>query len=198
MKAIGKIWSGTSLIVKILVGLVLGALLGLLVPQATFLTILGDLFVGALKGIAPLLVFVLVISSLANATGGIGKRFRMVLVLYLGSTLIAAVIAWNPDSSVMALVSDAWAGFGAVFGPAMLMSLFWKRSNLPGIVAGMISGGAMVFIWKYLVRPMGGAWDLYELAPAFAVALIMIVIVSLVTSAPAKEIVDEFDEVKAM
>ena len=75
MKAIGKIWNGTSLIVKILVGLVLGALLGLLVPQATFLTILGDLFVGALKGIAPLLVFVLVISSLANATGGIGKRF---------------------------------------------------------------------------------------------------------------------------
>ena len=62
MKAIGKIWNGTSLIVKILIGLVLGALLGLLVPQASFLTILGDLFVGALKGIAPLLVFVLVIS----------------------------------------------------------------------------------------------------------------------------------------
>ena len=93
MKAIGKIWNGTSLIVKILIGLVLGALLGLLVPQATFLTILGDLFVGALKGIAPLLVFVLVISSLANATGGIGKRFRRVIALYLGSTLIAAVIA---------------------------------------------------------------------------------------------------------
>ena len=93
MKAIGKLWNGTSLIVKILIGLVLGAILGLLVPQATFLTILGDLFVGALKGIAPLLVFVLVISSLANATGGIGKRFRTVIVLYLGSTLIAAVIA---------------------------------------------------------------------------------------------------------
>ena len=93
MKTIGKIWNGTSLIVKILIGLVLGALLGLLVPQAVFLTILGDLFVGALKGIAPLLVFVLVISSLANATGGIGKRFRMVLALYLGSTLLAAVIA---------------------------------------------------------------------------------------------------------
>lgn len=93
MKAIGKLWNGTSLIVKILIGLVLGAILGLLVPQATFLTILGNLFVGALKGIAPLLVFVLVISSLANATGGIGKRFRTVIVLYLGSTLIAAVIA---------------------------------------------------------------------------------------------------------
>ena len=93
MKAIGKIWNGTSLIVKILIGLVLGALLGLLTPQASFLTILGDLFVGALKGIAPLLVFVLVISSLANATGGIGKRFATVIALYLSSTLIAAIIA---------------------------------------------------------------------------------------------------------
>ena len=93
MKAIAKVWKRTSLIVKILIGLVLGAILGLLVPQATFLTILGDLFVGALKGIAPLLVFVLVISSLANATGGIGKRFSVVIALYLGSTLLAAVIA---------------------------------------------------------------------------------------------------------
>ena len=93
MKAIGKIWNGTSLIVKILIGLVLGTLFGLLTPQATFLTILGDLFVGALKGIAPLLVFVLVISSLANATGGIGKRFTTVIALYLASTLIAAIMA---------------------------------------------------------------------------------------------------------
>jgi serine/threonine transporter len=93
MKAVVKIWNGTSLIVKILIGLVLGALLGLLAPQAAFLTILGDLFVGALKGIAPLLVFVLVISSLANASGGIGKRFSVVIALYMGSTLLAAVIA---------------------------------------------------------------------------------------------------------
>lgn len=93
MKAIGKIWNGTSLIVKILIGLVLGTLFGLMTPQATFLSILGDLFVGALKGIAPLLVFVLVISSLANATGGIGKRFATVIALYLSSTLIAAIIA---------------------------------------------------------------------------------------------------------
>ena len=71
----------------------LGTLFGLLTPQATFLTILGDLFVGALKGIAPMLVFVLVISSLANATGGIGKRFTTVIALYLASTLIAAVMA---------------------------------------------------------------------------------------------------------
>ena len=93
MKAIGRIWNGTSLIVKILIGLALGALFGLLTPQATFLSIPGDLFVGALKGVAPLLVFVLVISSLANATGNIGKRFTTVIALYLASTLIAAVIS---------------------------------------------------------------------------------------------------------
>ena len=93
MKAIIKIWNGTSLIVKILIGLALGALFGLLTPQATFLTVPGDLIVGALKGIAPLLVFVLVISSLANATGGIGKRFTTVIALYLASTLIAAIMA---------------------------------------------------------------------------------------------------------
>ena len=93
MKTICRLWKDTSLIIKIVIGLVLGALLGMLVPQAAFLSVPGDLFVGALKGIAPLLVFVLVISSLANAKGGIGKRFTTVIVLYLASTLIAAVIA---------------------------------------------------------------------------------------------------------
>ena len=93
MKKIAEVWNSTTLIVKILIGLVIGAALGLLAPGATFLSILGDLFVGALKGIAPLLVFVLVISSLANASGGIGKRFTTVIALYLASTLTAAIIA---------------------------------------------------------------------------------------------------------
>jgi sodium/proline symporter len=80
----------------------------------------------------------------------------------------------------------------------MLMSLFWKRTNKYGCIAGMIAGGVTVFIWKYGVRPMGGAWDLYELAPAFLVALIFIVVVSLITPAPEEEITKEFDEVAAM
>ena len=120
-------------------------------------------------------------------------RITLVVVAVLG-----VFIAWNPNSSVFNIVSFAWAGFGAVFGPATLMSLFWKRTNAAGTIAGMISGGAMVFIWKYCVRPLGGAWDLYELAPAFAVALIFIFIVSLATKAPDEEITKEFDEVKAM
>ena len=119
------------------------------------------------------------------------------------ATLIAVavfgvIIAWNPNSSVFGIVSFAWAGFGAVFGPIMILSLYWKRTNKYGAMAGMVSGGLMVFIWKYLVRPMGGAWNLYELAPAFLVAIIVIVLVSLVTKEPEKDIQDEFDHVRKM
>ncbi len=117
-------------------------------------------------------------------------RATLILVAALG-----VVIAWNPNSSVFSIVSFAWAGFGAAFGPVMLLSLYWKRMNRQGAVAGMLAGGIMVFLWKYLIRPMGGLFDLYELAPAFAVALVAIVVVSLLTPAPEKEITKTFDEV---
>lgn len=110
--------------------------------------------------------------------------------------IIGIILAWNPNSSVFAIVSFAWAGFGGAFGPLMLFSLFWKRTNFQGALAGMVSGGAVVFIWKYLVRPLGGAWNIYELLPAFIVGCIMIVIVSLLTKAPSEEIVNEFEEVR--
>ncbi|HNX99395.1 MAG TPA: sodium/proline symporter [Oscillospiraceae bacterium] len=119
-------------------------------------------------------------------------RCTVVLVAVLG-----VVLARDPNSSVFAIVSFAWAGFGAAFGPVMLASLFWKRSNRYGALAGMISGGAMVFIWKYLVRPLGGGWNIYELLPAFLVSGIFIVAVSLLTPAPEKEIVEEYESVKA-
>ena len=109
--------------------------------------------------------------------------------------VVAVIIARNPNSSVFNIVSFAWAGFGAVFGPVVLFALFWKRSNWQGALAGMISGGAMVFIWKYLVRPLGGAWDIYELLPAFLVSCAAIIVVSLLTTAPSKEIVEEFESV---
>lgn len=111
--------------------------------------------------------------------------------------VIAVFLASDPDSSVFKIVSFAWAGFGAVFGPVTLFALFWKRSNKFGALAGMLSGGIMVFLWKYLVRPLGGAWDIYELLPAFLVASFFIVVVSLLTKAPDEDIVKEFDEVAA-
>ncbi|MGM9916282.1 sodium/proline symporter [Anaerotignum sp.] len=129
----------------------------------------------------------------------ISEKTAMVLARasVLGIAVIGAFIARDPNSSVFRIVSFAWAGFGATFGPVVLTSLFWKRSNKQGALAGMIVGGVMVFVWKYLVRPMGGIWDIYELLPAFLLALAAIVIVSLATAEPSKEIQDEFDRVKA-
>ena len=112
-------------------------------------------------------------------------------------SLVAAFMARDPNSSVFRVVSFAWAGFGAAFGPVVLFGLFWKRSNKWGALAGMIAGGAMVFIWKYLIAPMGGAWGIYELLPAFIVASIAIVVVSLATPAPDAAITKVFDEVNA-
>ena len=110
--------------------------------------------------------------------------------------VIAVFIARDPNSSVFGIVSFAWAGFGATFGPVILTALFWRRTNKQGALAGMICGGMMVFVWKFVVRPLGGAWNIYELLPAFLVALAAIVLVSLVTKAPEEEIVKTFDEVK--
>ena len=116
----------------------------------------------------------------------------------IGIAILGIIIARNPDSSVFGIVSFAWAGFGAAFGPLVICSLFWKRTTLPGAIVGMVSGGAMVFIWKYLIKPIGGVFGIYELLPAFLVGLVLMVIVSLCTKAPSKEITDEFDRVKAM
>ena len=81
--------------------------------------------------------------------------------------IIGVFLARNPNSSVFRIVSFAWAGFGATFGAVMLFSLFWKRTNRNGALAGMIVGGVMVFIWKYLIAPLGGLFGIYELLPAF-------------------------------
>lgn len=116
----------------------------------------------------------------------------------LGISIIGIFLARDPNSSVFGIVSFAWAGFGASFGPVVLFALFWRRTNRYGAIAGMFAGGAMVFIWKYLIAPMGGMWDIYELMPAFVVACLVIWIVSLLTPAPSKEITDEFDQVKAL
>ena len=111
-------------------------------------------------------------------------------------SVIAVFIALDPNSSVFNIVSFAWAGFGAAFGPVVLFALFWRRSNKWGAFAGMLSGGVMVFVWKYLIRPIGGIFDIYELLPAFIISCIAIVIVSLLTKAPSEEITKEFDKVK--
>lgn len=113
----------------------------------------------------------------------------------IGIAAVGVILAWNPNSSVFRVVSFAWAGFGAAFGPAVLLSLFWKRSNRQGALAGMLSGGGMVFLWKFVISKLGGAFAIYELLPAFLVALAVNVAVSLATPAPDAEIRKEFEAV---
>ena len=111
-------------------------------------------------------------------------------------SVVGVVLARDPNSSVFGIVSFAWAGFGGAFGAVVLCALFWKRCNWQGALAGMLSGGLMVFVWKYLVSPLGGVFGIYELLPAFLVSLAVCVVVSLVTPAPEADILAEFDVAK--
>lgn len=117
-------------------------------------------------------------------------------ITVLAVAVIAVCLASNPDSSIFEIVSFAWAGFGATFGPVVLCALFWKRSTKEGAFAGMVIGAITIFVWKYMVRPLGGAFDLYELLPAFVLALAVNIIVSLLSKAPGEEVEKEFDEYK--
>ena len=125
------------------------------------------------------------------------KTMTIARITVVGVAILGILFASNPASSIFRVVSFAWAGFGATFGPVMLFALFWKRCNYQGAIAGMISGAVTVFIWKYLIAPLGGVFAIYELLPSFIVACIFIVVVSLCTAAPEKEIQDEFDSVMA-
>ena len=126
---------------------------------------------------------------------------KMSIVVARITVIVIAVIgvfmASNPDSSVFDIVSFAWAGFGATFGPVVLVSLFWKGANRYGVLAGMVSGGVMIFLWKYVIAKLGGVFAIYELLPAFIVAVAVIVVVSLVTGGPEQEVLEKFEQVKA-
>ena len=115
-------------------------------------------------------------------------------------SVIAVFMSLNENSSVFRVVSFAWAGFGAAFGPVVLFALFWKRMNKWGALAGMLTGGVMVFVWKYVIAKAfaGTVLDIYELLPAFILASIAIIAVSLITKEPDNETTQIFDEVKAM
>ncbi len=109
---------------------------------------------------------------------------------------IAILFALDENSVIFEVVSFAWAGFGATFGPLVILSLFWKRINRVGAIAGMVGGAAMVFLWKLLISKLGGVFAIYELLPAFVFSLICIVVFSLVTAPPTKELEEDFEAVK--
>jgi len=122
-------------------------------------------------------------------------RITTIVVAFL-----AIFIAWDPGSSVMNLVSDAWAGLGAAFGPLIVMSLFWKRTNFAGAISGVVSGALTVIIWDYLPivngATIGSTTGLYSLLVGFLVSIICIVLVSLITKAPGEAIEKDFDAYK--
>ena len=123
------------------------------------------------------------------------KSMLIARLTVIGVAILGVIFAGDPTSSIFRVVSFAWAGFGATFGPIMIFALFWKRANKYGAIAGMISGAVMVFVWKFLVAPLGGVFAIYELLPAFIISCVFIVVVSLLTAAPEKAIVEEFESI---
>lgn len=123
-------------------------------------------------------------------------------ITVIGVALIAGIFAANPDSSVFEIVSHAWAGFGAAFGPIMLFSLFWKKTNAKGALAGIISGGVTALIWAYLPNVAGlfginlpSIFSLYEIVPGFIISIAFIIIVSLKTGGAEETVIKEFETV---
>lgn len=121
------------------------------------------------------------------------SRFTLLVI-----AVIAVIIALDENSKIFKIVSFAWAGFGATFGPIMLFSLFWKRVTRTGAIAGMITGGVMVFAWKLGISKLGGVFGIYELLPAFLLSCMVIVFVSLLTNKESTEIHAEFEKAKTM
>lgn len=130
-----------------------------------------------------------------NATEKQVMRMSRITLLVLAA--IGVVIALDEKSIIFQIVSFAWAGFGATFGPLMLFSLFWKRTNKPGAIAGMLGGAGMVFLWKLVISKLGGVFAIYELLPAFIFSAICIVVVSLLTKKPSQEIEEDFEAVRS-
>lgn len=129
------------------------------------------------------------------------KKIMMISrITVLVIAFLAYIIALNPNSSIMGLVSNAWAGLGSAFGPIVVFSLFWKRTNLQGAIAGVASGALAVLVWDYLPiingATLGSATGLYSLVVGFGLSAVMIIVVSLLTPAPTKEMLQEFEDVK--
>ena len=116
-------------------------------------------------------------------------------IAVLAISIFATVLALNPESSVLSLVGYAWAGFGSVFGPAIILALFWKKTTKNGVLAGMIVGGVTVILWSELTKAGIIPFYLYEIIPGFFASLLTIISISLMKNNVSKEILDEFEAV---
>lgn len=215
-RRIAVIWSGLTMIGACLVGFAAIGYLdaGLDDTEKVFMVLVDALFHPVVAGILLAAILAAVMSTadsqLLVSSSALAEDFYKALfnqsasqqqlvmvgrIAVVGIASIATLLALDKDSKVLDLVSYAWAGFGAAFGPALILSLYWKRMTKSGALAGIIIGGVTVVIWKQL---SGGWFDLFEIIPGMLFATIAIIVVSLVTPAPSRSIVSKFDEVDAI
>lgn len=220
-RIIATIWVAVTLVASVCVGFLgyaylkqNGVVLGDAASETVFIELVQRLTPGFVAGILLCAIVAAIMSTsdsqlLVTASAVSNDFYKAVFkknagdkellnvsrVAVLIVSVIAYALAFNPENTVMDLVSYAWAGFGAAFGPAMLLSLFWRRMTMNGALAGMISGGVMVVLWKAMLAESTG---LYELVPAFFISMAVIVIFSLIDTEPSKEVVDTFDKVNKM
>ena len=169
--------------------------------------IAGLLLAAVLAAIMSTISSQLIVSSSAlieDLLGGVGIKLSAKGALWggrigvLAVSVIALILAMNPDSSVLGLVGFAWAGFGAAFGPIVLLSLFWRRLTMAGAAVGMVAGAAVVFIWGQFTPDVAwglfGDQHLYEIVPGFLVCLVLAIVISMITPQPPAKAMEEFDE----
>ena len=183
-------------------------------PETAFMLLINALFHPVIAGVLLAAILAAVMSTadsqLLVSSSALADDFYKALfqqqasqkeLVNVGRVAVACIavaatfIALNPDSKVLDMVSYAWAGFGAAFGPTLIFALYWKRMNWQGALAGVIVGGCTVVIWKQL---SGGIFDLYEIIPGFVLAGLGVILVSLVTTKPSASIEKQFDQVAGL
>jgi len=221
-RRIATSWAVLSLGFAVIIGMIGRALYPTALTSASsaeniFIVISSNLLLPLLAGLAMAGILAATISSSdsylliaasafsKNIFQGIMKKdasdkqvMHMSRATLLTIALVGLLIALDENSIIFKIVSFAWAGFGATFGPIMLFSLFWKRTTREGAVAGMITGGVSVFVWKLLLKPMGGIWGIYELLPAFLISCVFITVVSLLTKEPPEEVQKDFEKAQSL
>jgi len=221
MRAIGMGWMAVSLLGALatgFVGLAYATRNGLDVadPETIFIVLSDLLFHPLVTGflLAALLAAIMstISSQLIVSSSSLTEDFyrswlrreatqrELVLVgrlCVVGVALVAIALAWNPDNSILGLVANAWAGFGAAFGPIVILSLTWKRMTRNGALAGMVLGAATVLFWIYAPVLAGGAplsSVIYEMVPGFLICLVAAIVVSLLDKPPPEDVVATFEQ----
>lgn len=222
-RIIAMVWVIISLTASVLVGVIGRAYLlkhgieytNLKDAEAVFMTMISGVAPGFLTGILLSAILAAVMSTadsqlLVTASALTNDFYKAVVkknatgreLIWISRisvfivAIVAFIIAFNPDNTVMSLVSYAWAGLGSSFGPAIILSLFWKRMTEKGAIAGMISGGLTVLIWESF--KLEAATGLYSIIPGFIVSILFVYVFSKIDKEPNKEVLDEFEIVKNM